>query len=80
MDIEPSFKIHPEVYTGIMKYEVKESQERPGAYLAVAVNEENEGQVYQALFSGPESQKRAEEYVRWKNSELEASAEELLRR
>ena len=54
-----------------MKYEVQEAQESLGNYLAFAVNEESEGEIYLALFSGPEAKQRAEEYASWKNGELE---------
>jgi hypothetical protein len=77
---QPSFKIYSEDYTDGMKYEVKESQDRPGDYVAIAVNEASRGETYVALFSGPDAKKRAEEYAAWKNSELEVSGEQLLRR
>jgi len=32
-----------------------------------AVDFENEGNVYIAIFSGPDAQARAAEYVQWKN-------------
>jgi hypothetical protein len=63
-----------------MKYEVKQSEDRAGDYLAVAVNEDRHGEVFSALFSGPDAKKRAEEYVAWKNSELEVTGEQLLKR
>jgi hypothetical protein len=63
-----------------MKYELKQSEDRAGAYLAVAVNEDSHGEVFSALFSGPDAKKRAEEYVAWKNSELEVTGEQLLKR
>ena len=63
-----------------MKYEVKESQERSGEFLAVAVNEASHDQLFSALFSGPNAKQRAEEYAAWKNSQLEVTGEQLLQR
>jgi hypothetical protein len=63
-----------------MKYEVKESEERRGDYLAVAVNEATGKEVFSALFSGPDAKKRAEEYAAWKNTQLEVTGEQLLQR
>jgi hypothetical protein len=63
-----------------MKYEVKQSEDRAGDYLAVAINEDSHGEVFSALFSGPDAKKRAEEYVAWKNSQLEVTGEQLLKR
>jgi hypothetical protein len=63
-----------------MKYEIKESDNRSGEYLAVAVNEDSGGEVFSALFSGPDAKRRAEEYAAWKNSQLEVTGEQLLKR
>jgi hypothetical protein len=63
-----------------MKYEIKESEDRSGEYLAVAINEDSGGEVFSALFSGPEAKKRAEEYAAWKNNQLEVTGEQLLKR
>ena len=52
-----------------MKYQVQESEGR-GDYLVSAIG--NDGEVCSALFSGPRAKERAEEYVAWKNSELDA--------
>ena len=62
-----------------MKYEVKPSNERD-SYLAVAVNEASHNEVFSVLFSGPQARERAEEYAAWKNSQLEVTGEQLLRR
>ena len=35
-----------------MKYEVKESKEHSGEFLAVAVNEASHNEIFSALFSG----------------------------
>jgi hypothetical protein len=63
-----------------MKYEVRESPEHRGAYLALAVNEASHNEIFSALFSGPDAKRRAEEYAAWKNEELEPTGEQLLRR
>ncbi|HEX9445033.1 MAG TPA: hypothetical protein VGA73_12985 [Candidatus Binatia bacterium] len=66
-----------------MKYEVRQSKERPGAYIAVAVdNESGAGRkdAGTALFIGPEAKRRAEDYAEWQNGRLEISGEQLLRR
>ena len=63
-----------------MKYEVKESEERRGDFLAVAVNEASHNEVFSALFCGPDAKQRAEEYATWKNSQLEVTGEQLLKR
>lgn len=66
-----------------MKYEVRQSKERPGAYIAVAVdNDSRQGQkdACTALFIGPEAKRRAEDYAEWQNSRLEVTGEQLLRR
>ena len=63
-----------------MKYEVKESKERSGEFLATAVNEASQNEIFSALFSGPNAKQRAEEYAAWKNSQLEVTGEQLLQR
>jgi hypothetical protein len=63
-----------------MQYEVKESKERSGEFLAIAVNEASHNEVFSALFCGPDARQRAEEYADWKNSQLEVTGEQLLRR
>lgn len=54
-----------------MKYEVQRSEENRGDYLVSAVDHENKGEIYLALFSGPKAKDRAEEYAAWKNSEAD---------
>lgn len=63
-----------------MKYEVKESKEHSGEFLAVAVNEASHNEMFSALFSGPDAKQRAEEYAAWKNSQFEVTGEQLLQR
>ena len=52
-----------------MKYEIQESEETRGAFVVTAV--EREGEVYSALFSGAKAKERAEEYAKWKNSDVD---------
>ena len=63
-----------------MRYEVEQSPEHPKEYVVVAVNEDSKGERYVVLFSGPDAQKRAQEYAEWKNSQLEVTGEQLLKR
>jgi hypothetical protein len=53
-----------------MIYAVKESAEYPGEWIAGAVQDppEGDGDIYQAIFSGPEARARAMEYAEWKNA------------
>jgi len=69
---DPSNKIDSEDYTDLMMYEVRESEEKRGDFLAFAVDNKSHGEEYIALFSGPKARERAEEYVAWKNSEVDA--------
>ena len=68
----PPTKVILKVYSIGMKYEIQESEERRGEFLASAVDHENHGEVYSVLFSGPHARERAEEYRDWKNSEVDA--------
>ncbi|HEX2228399.1 MAG TPA: hypothetical protein VHM64_14775 [Candidatus Binatia bacterium] len=52
-----------------MKYEVQESEETRGAFVVTAI--ERDGEVYSTLFSGARAKERAEEYAKWKNSEVD---------
>ena len=67
----PSNKIDSEDYTECMMYEVRESEDKKGEFLALAIDNESRGEEYIALFSGPKARERAEEYVAWKNSEVD---------
>ena len=66
-----SNKIDSEDYTEFMMYEVRESEDKKGEFLALAIDNESRGEEYIALFSGPKARERAEEYVAWKNSEVD---------
>jgi hypothetical protein len=49
-------------------YEMVADSRNAGDYRVEAINKENDGEVYVAIFSGPDAKIRAEEYARWKNS------------
>jgi hypothetical protein len=57
-----------------MRYEIEESKDHPGAYLAFAVNHEGDGEIYIAEFVGPKARQLAEEYAEWKNGERHSAA------
>ena len=51
-----------------MKYEVKQSRfERE--WVVEAFNEDGDGDIYVAMFPGPEAKARAFEYAAWKNNQ-----------
>lgn len=50
-----------------MLYELKPSQEHEGDWIAAAVNDDGDGEMYFVFFSGPAAKSRAEEYAVWKN-------------
>lgn len=50
-----------------MEYEIIEDQLNPSDYRVEAINSQAEGEVYTAIFIGPDAKSRAEEYVGWKN-------------
>jgi len=55
-----------------MQYEVAESRGYPNQWHVEAVGED--GEVYVAIFSGPEARTRAEEYAIFKNGVRELTA------
>ncbi len=54
-----------------MRYEVRESEEKRGHYVAMAIDHEHEGKIHSVLFSGPNAREQAEEYAAWKNREVD---------
>ena len=68
----PSNKMDSEDYTDLMTYEVRESEQKRGEFVAFAIDNASHGEEYIALFSGPNARERAEEYVAWKNSTVDA--------
>lgn len=51
-----------------MTYETMPSREHQGDWIASAVNDEGDGEMYLVFFSGPASKRRAQEYADWKNA------------
>lgn len=49
-------------------YEVNECRKFKYEWLATFIDMESEGECYMVRFTGPDAQKRAEEYAAWKNS------------
>lgn len=48
-----------------MDYEVAEDRDYAGTWRVEAIDR-NDGDIYVAIFSGPEAEKRAREYAEWK--------------
>lgn len=51
-----------------LEYEVVPSHSTFGEYCVEAIDYEDEGKVYVAIFSGPSAKERAEEYATLKNA------------
>ena len=51
-----------------LRYEVAQDKLQPGDYRVEAINADGDGEVFIAIFVGPEAKARAEEYAEWKNS------------
>lgn len=56
-----------------MFYEVAEDRQHPGDYRVEAINSEGDGEVFTAIFIGPDAQGRAQEYADWKNAVVSQS-------
>lgn len=52
-----------------MEWTAFEDKRNPGDWRVEAIDFENEGAVYVAIFSGPDARERAEEYAAWQNAE-----------
>jgi hypothetical protein len=52
---------------GLMDWECIEDKQNRGDWRVEAIDHENEGQVYVAIFSGPDARERAQEYAALKN-------------
>ena len=51
-----------------LSYEVVEDALTLGDFRVEAIDSESDGEVYVAIFSGPDAEIRAEEYAKWKMS------------
>jgi len=49
-------------------YEVVEDAIHAGDYRVEAIDTEADGEIYTAIFTGPDAEARAEEYADWKNA------------
>lgn len=49
-----------------MQIEVVERHDTPGSWGVEAINTAGDGEIYMAIFSGPEARDRAREYAAWK--------------
>ena len=51
-----------------MHYEVAQSRGVQDEWRVEAINHEGDGEIYVALFSGPDAKLRAYKYAAWKNA------------
>lgn len=49
-----------------LTYEFVEDRLQPGDFRVEAIDYENEGVAYIAIFTGPDAEIRAKEYAKWK--------------
>lgn len=49
-----------------MEYEAVQDRLNPYDWRVEAIDEQAEGQVYVAIFTGPKAKERAKEYAAWK--------------
>lgn len=54
-----------------MEYQVVKDRDTRDTWRVEAINEDGDGEVYVAVFSGPDAEGRATEYAAWKNSNVE---------
>jgi hypothetical protein len=55
-----------------MTYEVVQDRNFPGDWRVEAVNHSGDGEVYTAIFTGPDAETRAREYAQWKTTKVSA--------
>ena len=51
-----------------LEYEVARSTQDPDEWRVEAIDYDDEGQVYVAIFAGPEAEDRAREYAKFKSA------------
>lgn len=68
MAMHTALKKNPRTATGLVA-EVVERKDAPGVWSVEAVDDASEGAVYSAVFYGPQSKERAEEYAHMKYSD-----------
>jgi hypothetical protein len=57
-----------------MQYQVERSHEIQDEWCVEAINHEGDGEIYVAIFSGPDAKRRAEEYAAWKDAKTRIRA------
>ena len=60
-----ALKIKDAPHTGL-DVSVEERKDQPGVWTVEAIDMAGDGDIYQALFLGPEARERATEYARFK--------------
>jgi len=53
-----------------MEWECFEDKKIVGQWRVVAIDFDDQGPVYVAVFSGPDAKERANEYAAWKNAQV----------
>lgn len=66
MPSQSAVRLSDDFTAGHMEVEVVERQDTPGAWSVEAIDHGSEGEVYLAVFSGPEAHGRAREYAQMK--------------
>jgi len=56
------------MFNNFLQYETIEDNRHSGDYRVEAIDQENDGEIYVAIFAGPDARARALEYADWKNS------------
>ena len=51
-----------------LRYELVQCEGSVNVWRVEAIDEENEGVIYMALFSGPDARAKAQEYAAWKSA------------
>jgi hypothetical protein len=51
-----------------LQYDVAQDVRHVGDYRVEAINEDQDGEVYVAIFTGPDAELRASEYAAWKSA------------
>lgn len=54
-----------------MTWEVAESKNTPGEWVVEAINRDGDGEIYAAIFSGPNAEQRAREYAACKQEQTD---------
>jgi hypothetical protein len=60
------------MFKDFLQYETIEDNRHPGDFRVEAIDTKADGEVYTAIFTGPDAESRAREYADWKNSSQHA--------